>query len=431
MRAIIIAVALLVAAPLRATTRLSLKDAVELAKCRRSEMLQADIDVQLGALNVLRAKLERVHLVIATSFNEQYQKIDWGAPAALCTALSADCGVDQEGHIFNANASLQVPLWSGFTVEADLAYAKAMHRASRADRESKVRALVREVTAAYWAVRRAEMLLELGRIALKRNEEIAALVKARADHGIVSMVDYNRAQTMVLSERSQIASLEEQVEAARTELAATLQINDTVELTDQPVMTGPPLPSLPELLAQAQSRPEIKLTQAHVEAGRERVRSVKGQLWPQVSLFANAGVGNIAVGVPQNSIIGNVTAGIGVNWTIFDMLTTWNNVREAEYLSDRAALDRVRIDFTVAAEVRVAYVRLKKAIERRDSIVKALALSVSTVDLIRKRYLTGTSLLIEVLSAESELLQLESQATDNAVEIADARAQLWHASGQP
>jgi outer membrane protein TolC len=113
------------------------------------------------------------------------------------------------------------------------------------------------------------------------------------------------------------------------------------------------------------------------------------------------------------------------------MLTTWNNVREAQYLRDRAALDRTRIAYTIAAEVRVAYLRLTKAIERRDHLVKALVLSINTVDLIRKRYLTGTALFLEVLDAEAELLQLESQAAENSVEIADARAQLWHASGQP
>lgn len=431
MRAVAVIAVLLATTPAAATTRLSLAEAVELAKCKRSEMLQADIDVQLSALNVLRAKLERVRLVVATSFNEQYDKLDWGADPNVCKALGASCGGDQEHHIFNATASLQVPLWSGLSVEADLQYAKAIHRATQADRQAKVRALVREVTAAYWAVRRAEMLLELARIALKRNEEIAALVKARADHGIVSMVDYNRAQTVVLSERGQVTSLEAHVEAARTELAATLQVNDTIELTDQPVMSGPPLPRLEDLLAQARSRPEIKLTDAHVEAGRQRVRSVKGQLWPQISLFANGGVSNSILGIPQNAVVGNVTAGIGVNWTIFDMMTTWNNVREAQYVRDRAALDRARIDYVVAAEVRVAYVRLKKAIERRDSVLKALNMSVSTVDLIRKRYNTGTALLIEVLMAEAELLQLESEATDNAIEIADARAALWHASGQP
>jgi outer membrane protein TolC len=310
---LVVAAILLSASPVAATTRLSLAEAVELAKCRRSEMQQADIDVQLGALNVLRAKLERVHLVVSTSFNEQYDKIDWGADPNVCKSLGSTCGADQENHIFDAHASLQLPIWSGFTVEADLAMAKALHRASQADRQSKLRALVREVTAAYWAVRRAEMLLELARVALRRNEEIAGLVKARAEHGIVSMVDYNRAQTRVLSERSEIASLEEQVESARAELAATLQLNDTIELTDQPTMTGPPLPRIEDLLAQARSRPEIKLMEAHLDAGRERVRSAKGQLWPQVSLFANAGVGNTILGIPQNQIVGNVTAGLGVN----------------------------------------------------------------------------------------------------------------------
>ncbi len=429
---VLVLVGVAIGEPLHATTRLSLADAIALARCRRSDVVQADLDVELSQLNVLRAKLERVHLTIGASFNEQYEQLDINAPKALCDSFGEACNTGLEAHELNASAALVVPLWSGFSVEADLGRAKALHRAARADREAKLRALVREVTGAYWAVRRVELLLQLGRIALRRNEEIAALVKARADHGIVSYVDYNRAQTMVLSERSELTRLEEQLEASRSELAAALQLNDEIELVDSPPMRGQPLPRLEELLTQAAAaRPEVKALQAEVEAQEQHVRSVKGQLWPQVSLFANASIGNTAFGLPQPTMIGNVTAGVSVNWTAFDMLTTWNNVREAKYLRDRVAQDRARIDYTVRAEVRVAYVRLKKAVERRDSILRAVTLAESTVDLIRKRYLTGTSLVIEVLSAEAELLQLESEAADNAVEIADANAQLWHASGQP
>lgn len=422
----------LCAAPAQASTRLSLADAVALARCRRSDVAQADIDVDLSRLNVLRAKLERVHLTVAVSFNEQYERLNINAPMALCASFGEACNAADEAHLFNATAALAVPVWSGLSVEADLSRAKALHRAARAEREAKLRALVREVTGAYWAVRRAEMLLSLARTAARRNEEIAALVKARADRGIVSYVDYNRAQTMVLSERNDVRRLEEQVETAHAALAAALQIDDDIELTDEVPLQAAPLPRLGDLLTQARvARPEVKALQANLEAQQQQVRSVQGQLWPQVGLFANGSLGNSAFGLPQSTLIGNFSVGVSVNWTVFDMLTTWNNVREARYLRDRVAQDRRRIDYTVRAEVRAAYVRLSKALERRDSILRAVGLAESTVDLIRKRYLTGTSLVIEVLNAESELLRLESEAADNAVEIADARAELWLASGQP
>jgi outer membrane protein TolC len=429
---VLILIGLCITAPLHATTRLSLADAVSIARCRRSEIVLADLDVQLSQLNVLRAQLERVHLTITTSFNEQYEQLNINAPTALCQSFGEACNTGNEAHLFSADGALVVPVWSGLSVEADLARAKALRRAAGADREARLRLLTREVSSAYWAVKRAEMLLELGRGALKRNEEIAALVKQRVDRGIVSLVDYNRAETVVLNERNELAGIEEKVESAKTELAAALQIDDSVELTDQPPLQGPMLPRLEDLLGTAlAARPEVKRVQAELEAEHQHVRSVTGQLWPQVNVFANANIGNSAFGLPQPTLIGNFTAGVGVSWTVFDMLTTWNNVREAKLGEAKAAAERTRIDYTVRAETRVAYVRLQKSIERREAILRALGLSQGTVDLIRKRYLTGTALLIEVLSAEAELLQLESGAADNLVEIADARAQLWQASGQP
>jgi outer membrane protein TolC len=426
---LVILAALSASAPAGAATRLSLADALAIARRHRSDVVQADLDVQLANLNVLRGWLERVHLNVSASFTEQYDRQNLNAPPELCGVDNA-CNVAPEQHLYNVQASLNVPVWSGFTVEADLRRAKAYQRAARADKESKLRALDREVTAAYWGVRRAEMLLELARAALKRNEEVAQLVKVRLDRGIVSPVDFNRAATSVLRERNEVVALSERVAQARTELAAALQICDEVELTDNPPTAPPPLPDLDQAIADAERlRPEIRVAQAHLDAQVEGVRAAKGGLWPHVDLFAQGSIANQALGLPQPNAVGNFTAGVAVSWVVFDMMTTWNNVREAQILRDRVAQDRVRIDFTVRAEVHMAHARLWAAIERRQSLARAVSLAESTADLVRKRYLTGTAIFIELLDAQAEQIRLESEAADNAVELADASAQLAIATG--
>jgi outer membrane protein TolC len=427
----VVALALvLLGAPAYATTKLSLADALAFARRHRSEVGQADIDIRLARLNILRAQLQHVHLTIEGSFSEQYQQINVNAPLQLCLQFGEACNVGSEGHIVNLSGNLSVPLWSGMTIEAETTRARALGRAAQAQKRATLRAIILEVTSAYWAVRRVELLLHVEEASIQRDMEIAASTRARVDAGIAPLADYNRAQTAILGKRSSILDFEARLAEARAQLGAALQIDDTFELTDDPLTVVPSLPPLEMALREAaRTRPEIAATRAELEAQHAQVRSAQGMLWPQVNVFAQASATNQFIGVPQPSLIGNFVAGVSVNWLAFDMLTTWNNVREARFARDRAAASTTRVGYTVSAEVRAAHARLDKTVAQRATIEHAIELAVSTLDIIKRRYKAGTALLIEVIDAEEELLRLESQQVDNAVGIAEAQAALDAARG--
>jgi outer membrane protein TolC len=420
---------LLAAGPAQAATKLSLSDAIALAERHRSEVAQAEIDIRLAELNTLRAWLERAHLSLNGQLMEQYEKINANAPQQLCMQLPEACIPGSEQHIINLNASLTVPLWSGLTVENDLSRAHALERSASAHKRATLRMLVVEVASTYWAVRRMEFLRDLSAKQLKRNEEISQLTKSRVDAGIAASVDFNRTETLVLRQESDIVRFESSLAQARAQLAAVLQVDDDLELTEE-LKNEEAVPGLEIVLEDAKKlRPELTALDAQLDAARAQVGSLQGAYWPQVSLFAQANAQNQALGIPQSTLLGNFSGGVMVSWLVFDTFTTLNAVKEAELALDRLAQDRVRARYIVEADVRSAHARLQKAVERREPTKKAMSIALASLEIMKKRYKAGTALLLEVLDSQNEMLRTESDSIENGVEIAEASAALQAARG--
>ena len=115
---------------------------------------------------------------------------------------------------------------------------------------------------------------------------------------------------------------------------------------------------------------------------------------------------------------------------LFDTLTTWTAVRDAGLVRDRAqaALDRER--YQVRADVRASHGRLAAALARRRAAAEAEGSARRALFLLQKRYQVGDALLVELLLAQQDLTQTQSDLNDAAIDSAEAQASLAAATGQ-
>ncbi len=424
---------------------LSLRDALALAAEHRSELRQGDIDLLRARLALLRAQLEHVHLTVQASLSEQAQMLDVNAPSSF---FQYNCAVSdvcrKEAHSFNVTANLTVPIFSGLLVESDIARARALERAATQQRKATWLAIAVGVVDGYWAVRRASLEHEGGVRALQREEDIEASTKARVDAGISPAVDYQRAHLQVLRQQGQIRSLAELRDQAVAALAALLQVDDTLVPNELPPESAPPVPPLEEVERQAMtSRPELAIAAAQLEAKAQSVRAAKSQYWPQLSIVGSAQAGNQAFWLPQftadpapsavarsEAFVANLFIGAQLNWTIFDMMTTTLNVRDAGFARDRAHEDQVRARYLVLADVRSAWQRLRHEVERLAIVTSSAKVAEDAIEGLRKRYRVGSAAIYEVTAAEDELITVELDLLSTRIAIAQAQAELCAAMGQ-
>ncbi|HEX4462998.1 MAG TPA: TolC family protein, partial [Polyangia bacterium] len=374
------------AAPARADRRLSLADAIALARSHRAEVGQADVDLRRAELATLRAKLERAHLTLDANATEQagIYRSTGGSAQLLCgidpTLSASQCAI--ESHPYALTATLNVPVWSGFTVEAHLAGARANERATEAGRRAALNAIGLDAANAYWEVRRTELALEVARRALDRTQAIERAAKTRVTAGIAPQVDYERAHVSSMRQAEAVNSIESAALVARAQLGAALQVDEPLQLSEDPGAHAPPLPSLSAAIDTAErERPELQARGAVVDAQVQAVRAAKGGYWPQVSLFGQATLGNQdyfgtaaavhSLAEANEQAVFTALAGVRIDWVFFDTLSTWTAVRDAGFVRDRARLDVERTRYQVRADVQSAHGRLQTALARKTLVADA------------------------------------------------------------
>jgi outer membrane protein TolC len=414
---------------------LSLADALALARMRRSEMAQARIDVRRAQLNVLRAALERARLTVQVTAAEQAQQLNInGTRAAACppgfpTSSTACAG---EAHNYAATASLVVPLWSGLTVEADLAGARARAHAATAAERATANSIGLDAAMTYWEVRRADLDLEVAQQAAARTREIEKMARMRVDAHIAPEVDYARAHVQTMRQAQAEAQLESQLGVASAQLGLALQLDEPAQPIDDPRVLLPSLPPLGDAEAEAlHARADLAGARAVVESDRQLVRAAKGAYWPQLSLVGQAGVADnvLYAPTPETPIVA-LFGGLQLNWLIFDGLTTWTAVKDAGYVRDRAALELDRLGYQVRADVRAAHGKLAAALKRRAAAIEAAQSAARALFLLQKRYQVGDALLLELILAQQDLTQADGDLNDISIDAVEAHAQLQAAIGR-
>ena len=435
--------------------RLSLDDALALARQRNAQARQGAIDVELADINVLRRKLAYVDLKLSLSGDAAYQ---YSSPMPSTTAGSAamtPCPSSQSAcwqpvSAAGLHGSLSVPVWSGFTMEASLAAARLRMQSAKANRQGALRQLVLSVGTAYWEVRRKELVMASRQSLARRFREFEQLTQQKVNSGLAPLVDSDRARAQTLEVELELTQTMRELATARATLASLLQTDAQLELTDDLPDDPPELPAVEEAVRIALSeRPELAGADAETRAAAQDLRAAKGAYWPQVSIVATADY--VAGSQPSTSMPGSgasalseytstpgttpttTTAyygGVQMRWNVFDMLTTWNNVRSAGLTQERVLTQQERTRHDVILEVRSAHAQLHAVMRARGATRRLVELARTDAGLLWRAYSVGATKMIDVIGAQKELLQRETQLIDNAVDLVEADLGLQTAMGR-
>jgi outer membrane protein, multidrug efflux system len=419
-----------------ASRTLTLDEAIALAEERSVEVEVSQIDQDRARLRTLRANLERVHATVDASVAELYDKPNLfgptppGSPDILLGLSSLE-------------ARVGVPIFSGFRVEANIARAELLERATVEETERERRDLALAVARAYWSVRRLALLEEAQRASTERLAESERLVKARVDAGLAAGLDINRAAARGARLDVERTALANERREATVRLAMLLGMPDEeLELVDgapaRPAADG----SVDSYVQQAfDARPELRALELQNAALVEEQRAVESNYWPQLdggvlmqlgNNPALAGVGSRAVigaANPFANVVGDVQVGLTLRMNLFDTFATTHAVDDVGHRRRRAALERTGVARSVESEVRIAHARVTSLVAQRAALVKAKEMVGDNLVILEKAYGRGEVLFTEVLDVQVELADAERQIVDVDAQLALATLELQSAVG--
>jgi NodT family efflux transporter outer membrane factor (OMF) lipoprotein len=402
-------------------------------------------DPQLDAL-VDRALAGSPSLAVAISRMHEAQAQLSVNRAATYPQLNLD-GQDQRTH-FSKNYIIPPPYggtmrWYG-QVQANLSWsldffgkqaaqvdeARATAHAAELDATAARLALSGAVTQAYIALDRAYRLADVAEETVKQRQDVLDLTRGRVNAGLDSKASDDQALALLALAKEDLIRAQAERDLAVHAIAALIGRGADAYNIARPKLDDAAL-SLPAMLPAdlLARRADIAAAEARVDAATSGRAVARKAFYPDINLIGAAGFA--AIGLSPLFSASSAQYGIGpaIHLPIFDA-----GELHAKYAGATAALDEAVASYnqSVIAAVKQtsdALTQLSSVQAQTEQQQTALNAAQSSFDLAAKRYRSGLSPQLNVLSAEDTLLQARRQDATLSADLLSARVALLMAVG--
>ncbi|MCJ2185741.1 efflux transporter outer membrane subunit [Novosphingobium beihaiensis] len=397
------------------------------------QALSANTDLRVASANLARA---RAVLSEARSGRLPSTTLSGGGSYGDAAQIGGSGGggfVSLDDTQWSTNASAAVS-W-----EADLfGRVSRSIQAARADTEAVeaardgVRVLVAaETTRAYLNACSYAYALDTARESYQTSEESLKLITAQERAGSAAKLDVERAGAAAATARAAVPALEGERKVALFELAALLgKTPDSIPKGAQGC-TRPksPTSALPvgDGAALLRRRPDLREAERQLAADTARIGVATADLYPRISL---GGSGNF---FRNDQVKGSdsfsFSLGPLISWSFPNITVARARVRQAKAQADAALATFDGKVLTALKEVEQALTRVATGQRRLDALQEARDRSERAWHLADQRYRAGSISYLDVLVAQTEMLNARSAYADGMRSLSSDRVDLFKALG--
>jgi NodT family efflux transporter outer membrane factor (OMF) lipoprotein len=314
---------------------------------------------------------------------------------------------------------------------AALEAALGVARAAQADADAARMLLASNVARSYFQLIRLNQQLQVAQRTLAQRTQTLNLVRQRVDAGLDTSLELRQSEGGLPDARLQIETLQEQITLGRNALAALLgQTSASLVLeipapgAIKPVALATHLPA--DLLGR---RADIAAARWRVEAATQDVATARAQFYPNLNLVAFAGFSSIGLDRLLDAGSQQWGAGPALRLPLFDGGRLRANLRGKAAELDGAieiynatVLDAVR-------EVTDQIVSSQAIGRQQQAQHLAQGFAESAYEIAVQRYDAGLANLLQVLSAETAVLNQRRLGVDLAARALDTQVALMRALG--
>ncbi len=292
--------------------------------------------------------------------------------------------------------------------------------------------LAAEVARTYLALRGAERQHAIVVSDLETQEQLARLVASRYGVGLADDAELSGQRAQVASTRAERRPLEQDIAQDRNRLALLLAqppgAIDAIVGAAEPPALPPSLPvSLPgELLRR---RPDIRRSEAQVEAATARIGVAKASLFPTVRLGLSAGLQATRMADLTDWASRFFLGGAQVSLPIFDGGRLRGQLRVADLQAQEAVLAYRQTVLSAFHDVDNALIAYAGEQARAADLLQQRDQAVRRRDLTQNRYAHGLASFIDVLDAERSAHQAEVSLAQSATAASTNLVALFKALG--
>jgi outer membrane protein TolC len=254
----------------------------------------------------------------------------------------------------------------------------------------------------YVNVLRAERSVEQRQQEVRRNQELVRVAEGQFRAGVVPRADVVRAQAGLAAAEGELIAAQNAVEQTKAVLNAAAGLQPTSAIAVMPAPAAPPLTvAAANLATLVQERPEVKRAQADVEVAEAGLALAQVSNNLRVTLDGRA-----TQGFSPNT---QTTYSLGgtLNLPVSDAGRQQASIAEA---TASLAAARARIDASVLSATQqavTAFISVLDARARTASARAGLMFAQESLRLAQGRFQAGAGPLLEVIDAQTALVQAE------------------------
>lgn len=338
---------------------------------------------------------------------------------------------------YSTGISSQMTLWDGGKTRADVRNQQANVASAQANETNTEFNVALQVKQAYNAVLAAKESEAAARAQLATAQLQLQMSVAKVNAGaanvsdsLQSIVQVGNAQLQILSAqnnfRTQSATLTRLV---GTPYFVTAQLVDTVEHTETPIDSA-------QVMALASQGPTIRSADAAVVAASASQRSAKSAYQPTISLSGSFGGNgtNAFYGIPglrgDNGYPYSKSLRLDASFPIFNRFARENQVANAQISLDNAQAQARDARLMAQQNVVTGIANLRNADETMKVQSNSVTAAQEALRVVTQRYNLGASTLLEVTTAQQNLVNAQQQLIQARLNYRNAKAQIEAAIGR-
>ncbi|HNX74377.1 MAG TPA: TolC family protein [Candidatus Rifleibacterium sp.] len=275
---------------------------------------------------------------------------------------------------------------------ASLSAAGASLDATRTD-------LAAGIKSAYFRAQQAMALLQVRQETLEGYERHLAKVESYVEVGTRAPFDITRAQVDVANARVELISARSNFKVALANLARAIGLETVIEVAPYSEETAPANVDgdHEKLLADAMSRPDVKVAMHQVAAADYRVKEARLSRSP--SLSASADYQWSGTAAPLDRQWG---MGVSLSWPVLDGAVTRAQIDSAKSSFESSAAGLENVKLSVTAELENSLTGLTDALERLQATTILVQQASESMNLAEGRYDAGLGSPLEITDARVE-----------------------------
>ncbi|MBE99644.1 TolC family protein [Flavobacterium coralii] len=423
--------------PLTAQERkpLTLEEAINLAVNNSTAAAMAETRVETSALAVDNVKNNHYP---EFTISGQYQRLT-SPTVNFKLPIANNGGETEEGatatsspevnQIMLGQASLGMPLFSGFRLKNSIAATEDLHKAEQYNAASTKEQLALQAVMLYVNLYKAEQSVTLIQENLRSANQRVTDFTAMEKNGLLARNDLLKAQLQASNIELSLEDAKRQAATINYQLAVLLKLPENTQILpdDAYFMENKALlPTLTESEAVAQ-RNDLEALRWQQKAAEANIKVAQADYYPSVSLMA----GYVALDI-QNvvQVYNAVNFGVGLK---YDISSIFKNRKKVAAEKSRAEEARQAVELMsdrVKVQVKDALEHYNLAIKQNSVYTQAVTQAEENYRIVKDKYDNGLSDTNDLLEADVQKLQAQLNEAFSKADITQRYYELLNASGK-